>query len=131
MDKLQDPEAAETARIKDSPAVVSAATCSPIADRYGWMESNRLKAFASWEDEIAHATAEGYQVVPPDYHIPHWSTAMSMGDALPKLYVMRMAGNFDELRASFDRPARDIAYPLFFRVNAESIHPESKPNDHE
>jgi hypothetical protein len=91
--------------------------CSPIADRYGWMESNRLKTFASWEDEITHATAEGYQLVPPDYHIPHWSTAMSMGDALPKLYVMRMAGNFDELRASFDRPARDIAYPLFFRTN--------------
>jgi hypothetical protein len=45
---------------------------------------------------------------------------MSMGDALPKLYVMRMAGNFDELRASFDRPARDIAYPLFFRVNTDS-----------
>ncbi len=117
MENTQDPEAAETVQTTQPEAVAPAATCSPIADRYGWMESDRLKTFTSWEDEIAHATAEGYQVVPPDYHIPHWSTAMSMGDALPKLYVMRMAGNFDELRASFDRPARDIAYPLFFRVN--------------
>jgi hypothetical protein len=48
---------------------------------------------------------------------------MSMGDALPKIYVMRHTGIIDELKASFDRPTREIGYPIFFIANAGSDAP--------
>jgi len=96
---------------------------SELLARYQWVESNRPKAFATWADEIAHAESQGYQLAPPEYHIPHWTTAMSMGDALPKIYVMRHTGIIDELKASFDRPTREIGYPIFFIANAGSDAP--------
>ena len=89
-----------------------------ISKHYNWTDTNRINLFTSWEAEIAHAEAEGYKLAPPDYHIPHWTTAMSMGDALPKLYVMRGNGVLDELQTAFDRPVRDISYPLFFKVTS-------------
>ena len=37
---------------------------------------------------------------------------------VPKIYVMRNDGP-DEMRSSFNCPARDIAYPLFFRSEGD------------
>ena len=88
----------------------------PVANYYSWQERNRLRAFASWEAEIAHAKAQGFRLVPPDYHVPDWVTAMAMKDALPVLHVLRAGGSMDKLNTAFDRPAHDIGYPLFFKV---------------
>ncbi len=90
----------------------------PVASLYNWMDSNRLRRFSSWEEEIEYAGSLGYRLAPPDHHIPHWTVAAS-GMQVQKLYVMRASGNLEELHASFDRPVRDIAYPLFFRVEPE------------
>lgn len=84
---------------------------------YSWNDEARSPKFATWADEITHAETLGYKLVPPDYHIPHWATAMQMGDALPKLYVMRETDGMSPLSTHFDRPARDIAYPLYFRAS--------------
>lgn len=94
-------------------------TALPISSRYQWLDSNRLKEYESWEEEIAFADSQGYALVPPEYHIPHWSTKMRMGDAMPKIYVMRMTGMLDELTTSFDSPASRLAYPLFFLKGQE------------
>lgn len=86
---------------------------------YGWLGTNRLPGFESWEEEIAFAESQGYRLAPADYHIPHWSAEMK--GKVPKLYVMRQQGKFDELRSAFDRPVRDIAYPLFFKNEPKTI----------
>lgn len=90
-----------------------------LSDRYDWQSTNRLSSFDSWEDEITHAKSEGYELVPPDYVIPHWSVAMKMGDKIPKLYVMREQ-TFGEFTNASNRPARDHGYPLFFKTNKGS-----------
>ena len=96
-----------------------ALACSPfIADHYEWQKSNRPSKFETWEDMISHAKSKGYDLVPSGYHIPHWAVKMRTSEALPKIYVMRPKGNIDELKASFDRPASEIGYPIFFKANA-------------
>jgi hypothetical protein len=77
-----------------------------------WIDSQRTQGFATWADEIAHMETLGYQLVPPDYHIPHWSQA----EDGRKLYVSGRDGP-REMTACFDRPARDLGYPLFFKQN--------------
>lgn len=87
---------------------------TPVAfSSYDWHKSNLDRdRFASWADQIAHMESLGYQLVPPDYHIPHWSRAK---DA-PLLYVDgRMGPRL--MDAAFDRPACDIGYPLYFRLD--------------
>lgn len=81
-----------------------------ITKNYQWIEQNRTRGFTTWEDEIAHVEAQGYTLVPPAYHIPHWSVA----DKAPNLYVNGRDG-VQELKACFDRPAVDLGYPVFFK----------------
>lgn len=78
---------------------------------YDWLPENRTHGFPTWDDEITHVEAQGYSLVPPDYHIPHWSRS----ENAPKIYVNGRHG-LREMDAAFDRPARDIAYPLFFKA---------------
>jgi hypothetical protein len=108
----------------DPPAgqICGAADCSAIASQYGWENRNISKKLGSWEAEIEHMKRLGYELVPPNYHIPHWSTAMSMGDALPKIYVLRLNGP-DELSAHFDCLASRLGYPVFFRSNGKGLPP--------
>lgn len=84
-----------------------------ISAPYEWLPENRTRGFATWDDEVTHVESQGYSLVHPEYHIPHWSKA----DSAPKLYVNGPSG-LREMRTSFDRPARDIGYPLFFKKEA-------------
>lgn len=86
----------------------------PISQRYNWSENNLMRGFDSWEAEIAHMEELGYKLVPAEYHLTHWSTAMQMGSALPKIYVLRMSGP-DEIGTHFDRPAGELGYPVYFK----------------
>lgn len=79
------------------------------------------KGFETWEAEVAHVEALGYKLVPPEYYIPHWSTAMQMGDATPKIYVLRNDGP-DEVRTHFDCYAGRLGYPVYYRTN-DQIQP--------
>lgn len=81
---------------------------------FDWLDENRTSGFSTWADEIAHVEAQGYALVQPDYHIPHWTGASTA----PKLYVNGIYG-VREMNAAFDRPARDIGYPLFFKSNTK------------
>lgn len=89
------------------------------AARYSWDAVN-LRGFATWADEIAHAESLGYQLVPPDYHLPHWSASLN-GDAA-KIYTMG-GRELREVNTSFDRPAAQIGYPLYFGPNTDSQTP--------
>lgn len=86
-----------------------------IKKHYAWMEENRVKAFASWVEELEYARAEGFELVPPDYRIPHWATVIVMGEVLPTLFIMRADKSFEEFRLSNGKEARVFGYPLFFR----------------
>ncbi len=79
-----------------------------------WIDSNRTKGFATWDAEIAHMQSLGYELVPPNHHIPHWSKA----EGARRLYVNGRNGP-RELAAFFNRPARDLGYPLFFKQNVK------------
>lgn len=103
---------------KDSPATLR------CGDGFGWIDSQRAQGFATWADEIAHMETIGYKLVPPDYHIPHWSRA----DGARKLYVNGRDGP-REMTACFDRPARDLGYPIFFKPNAEISHDRERRTD--
>lgn len=78
-------------------------------NQYSWIETN-LRGFKTWEDEIKHMESLGYQLVPPDYRIPHWS---ELGTN-PYLYVCGNGGVPREMNSFFDRPAAQIGYPLYF-----------------
>ena len=91
-------------------------------DLFCWMDSQRTQGFATWAAEIAHMENLGYQLVPSDYHIPHWSRA----EGARKLYVNGRDGP-REMTACFDRPARDLGYPLFFKQNTPVRHEGAQP----
>ena len=79
-----------------------------------WIDSNRTRGFATWADEIAHMETLGYQLVPPEYHIPHWSQA----GGLRKLFVSGCDGP-QQMTSCLNRPARDLGYPVFFKQNKQ------------
>jgi hypothetical protein len=85
---------------------------APSLEGFQWHERNRTVGFDTWADEIAHVGAQGYILVPPDYHIPHWSRSKEA----PQLYVNGRHGP-QAMNQAFDRPARDMGYPLFFLHN--------------
>jgi hypothetical protein len=89
---------------------------TPLVSRYGWSDQNRSKKFDSWNAEVSYVESLGYTLVPPDYHIPHWSAQYSKDGPPPKLYVLRNDGP-DEMRSSFDCPAARLGYPVFFKSN--------------
>jgi hypothetical protein len=101
-----------------SPVLALAHGSAPCLKRYQWDDRNRTLGFATWADEIAHVEAQGYILVPPDYHIPHWSQA----DKAPKLYANGREGVL-EVRVAFNRPASDLGYPLFFLPNVMMSQP--------
>lgn len=96
---------------------------SSVASRYAWRDENRLKRFATWEEEIAHMESLGYKLVAPEYLIPHWREKMRAGESAPTLYVMRNDGP-DKLSANFNRYAAELGYPVFYRTNTEMSQPK-------
>jgi len=88
---------------------------------FGWIDSNRTRGFATWEDEISHMANLGYALVPAEYKIAHWSETMRAGEPIPKLYVNTCYGP-RKMESAFDRYAAEIGYPLFFKPNAEISH---------
>lgn len=78
---------------------------------FNWIDSQRTRGFATWADEIKHMEDLGYSLVPPDTHIPHWTQV----DGSQKLYVSVPSGP-RELTTCFNRPARDLGYPIFFKT---------------
>lgn len=85
-----------------------------ISHKYAWSDNNMMKGFNTWEEEIAHVENLGYKLVPAEYYLPHWSTAMQMGDVLPKIYVLRNAGP-DLMTCHFDCYAARLGYPVYFK----------------
>lgn len=77
---------------------------------YEWHESQLTKGFSTWAEEIRYMESLGYQLVPPDYHIPHWSQA----EGAREIYTNGVFGP-RKISGCFDRPARDFSYPIFFR----------------
>lgn len=102
---------------------------SRVAQFYGWTEGNRLRGFESFEQEVAHGEAMGYQLVSPNYFIPGWAEALGMSEKPQKLYVMRNFG-MDEMKTHFGCYAGEVSYPLYFKVHAdelgEIVAPETK-----
>lgn len=120
----------------DKPLEVSAGVDSPpspcsadLESRYAWRESN-LRNFDSWAKEITHAESLGYKLVPPEYYLSNWSTAMSMGASLPKIYVMREDGP-DELGAHMDCYTAHLGYPVYFKPIPHNQQPTTnqQPNE--
>lgn len=103
---MKTPDSQQTAALAPLPRY------APSLEGFQWNDENRTRGFDTWADEIAYVGAQGYTLVPPDYHIPHWSRA----EGAPKLYVNNRRG-LREMTAAFDRPASDICYPLFFLHN--------------
>ena len=85
-----------------------------ISKHYEWQDNNRRREFETWEQEIEHVKSLGYSLVPPTYHIPHWSMDFSPGAKVPKIYVLRNDG-MDEMRSRFDCKASRLGYPIFFK----------------
>ena|SRR6478735_1512925 len=96
-----------------------------ISMQYKWHPENRLDSFPSWPREIEYAKACGYNLVPPEYVLPHWSVKMVMERVLPKLYALRNSG-FAEYSGPAGRPAREFDHPLFFKEPVRNA-PKSVP----
>lgn len=111
----------EVSALEEGAAKLRAASAGKgIASNYEWLDDNLPPRFASWEEEIEHAEALGYSLVPPDYHIPHWMAEFDEDGPPPKLYVTRReddaeGGSMREIRAAFNRPAREMGYPVYFK----------------
>lgn len=98
----------------------AASTGKGIAASYEWLDDNLSPRFASWEEEILHAQALGYSLVPPDYLIPHWMAEFDEDGPPPKLYVTPRdddyeSGSMREIKLSCNRPAREMGYPVYFK----------------
>lgn len=70
---------------------------------YGWMSSN-CHTFATWQEEIDHATAEGFELVPPDVHLSYNGL----------YFTLRKAG-FDVTRVAGNHAGR-YGYPIYQRA---------------
>ena len=97
-----------TPHLQETAALAPLPRYAPSLEGFQWNDENRTRGFDTWADEIAHVGAQGYTLVPPGYHIPHWSQS----DGAPKLYVNGRHG-LREMNHAFDCPARDLGYPLF------------------
>ena len=83
---------------------------------YGWDDANRAKCFETWEEEIEHVEAQGYQLVPYQYYIPHWTSAMGANPAFPDLYLYRPGSNqVERLMTHLDCYASKVGYPLYYK----------------
>lgn len=85
-----------------------------ISAPYDWLSGNRTQGYATWDDEVTHVESLGYALVPPDYHIPHWSQA----EGAPKLYVHGRDGALYVLRGVLGHPASHLGYPVYFKKDA-------------
>lgn len=99
------------------------------ARRYSWVEENRTRGFDTLKAEIEHVESLGYELVPPEYKIPHWSEETRNGEPLPKLYVNTLEG-VRPFTAALDRYAAELGYPLFFKLNVpDEPQARSKPKN--
>jgi hypothetical protein len=76
----------------------------------GWIAKNRLRAFPSWEAEIAYAESLGYQLLHPMTRLPR-----GLSGEQELAYVMRQKG-IDVWKGPPGKLAQDYGYPIFRKL---------------
>ena len=101
---------------------MSATTSSRFSD-YDWNDANLINGFDTFDAEVKHMEALGYQLVAPEYCIPPWSKAMQREGRMPRLFLLR-SSQPDPGTTHFDCYAARLGYPVYFRKDDPYL-PES------
>ena len=87
------------------------------AAHYDWIDDNRERRFATWDDEIAHMESLGFKLVRPDFKVVGWAERMAHPENRPTLFVSSPNGPC-EMDANLDRYAGELGYPLYYKPAA-------------